>query len=57
MPFQFKKDPFLLCFAAVLAGGVFALVWHGDVKWETAAAFMSGALAMPGLFGRKDPTP
>lgn len=53
MPVQFKSDPYLLAFAAFLVACAVALVWHGDIKWDVAAGFITGALAFPGLVGRK----
>lgn len=50
-PIQIKKDPYLLAFAAFLVLVTGGLVWHGDVSWKEAAAFIAGALALPGLFG------
>ena len=52
---EFKKDPYLLAFAAFLVGCAVALVMHHDVTVKEAAGFLTGALAFPGLFGRKDP--
>ncbi len=61
MPIQFKASPYLLAFAAFLVLVTMALVWHHDVSWKEGAAFVVGALAMPGLFGAKpgpdDPPP
>jgi hypothetical protein len=53
MPVQFKSDPKLLAFAAFLVACAVALVMHGDIKWEVAAAFITGSLAIPGLLGKK----
>lgn len=50
-PIQIKRDPVLLGFAAVLVIAAAFLVHHGDVSWKEAAAFVGGALALPGLFG------
>ncbi len=57
---QFKNDKALIAFAVVLVGATAALIWHGDVTWKEGAAFIMGALALPGLFGKKgddDKTP
>lgn len=51
---QVKNDPPLLIFSAVLLIATFALIAHGDVTWKEGAAFILGALALPGLFGRKE---
>lgn len=53
MPIELKRDPYLWAFAAVLVLATFALVWHHDVTWKEGAAFITGALAMPALFGTK----
>jgi hypothetical protein len=50
---QFKNDKALLAFAAVLVVATAALIWHGDVTWKEGGAFIMGALALPGLFGKK----
>lgn len=49
----FKRDPYLLGFAAIVVLVVGGLVFKGAVSWKEAAAFLTGALALPGLFGAK----
>ena len=51
---QFKNDKALLAFAALLVVATALLVWHGDVTWKEGGAFIMGALALPGLFGKKE---
>lgn len=51
---KFKKDPSLLAFAALLVLVTAALVAHHDISWQAGAAFLTGALAMPGLFGKSE---
>lgn len=51
---ELKKDPYLLAFAGLLIVCATVLVWHGDVSLREAGGFLTGALAMPGLFGKKD---
>lgn len=50
--FQFKRDPVLVAFAVVLVLACTGLVMHGDITWKEASAFLAGALALPGLFGK-----
>lgn len=49
---QFKKDWQLILFACVLALVTGGLIWHKDVDPKVGLAFLTGALALPGLFGR-----
>lgn len=53
MPIELKRDPYLWGFSAFLVCFAGALVWHGDATFKEGAAFITGALAMPALFGRK----
>lgn len=53
LPIQFKRSPYLWLFSAVLVAVTGVLIWHHDVKFTEGAAFITGALAMPGLFGKK----
>lgn len=48
---QIKKDPYLLAFAAILIIAAEVLVGFDKVSFKEAAAFIGGALALPGLFG------
>lgn len=52
---QFKKDWQLILFACILVLVTGALILHKDVEPKTGLAFLTGALALPGLFGRKNP--
>lgn len=53
MPIEIKRDKWLWAFAVALVAMTFALVWHHDVTFKEGAAFVIGALAMPGLFGTR----
>lgn len=53
MPIEIKRDKWLWAFAVALVAMTFALVWHRDVTFKEGAAFVVGALAMPGLFGTR----
>lgn len=53
MPIEIKKNAWLWVFSAFLVAATFALVWHKDVTFKEGAAFVTGALAMPALFGTK----
>lgn len=53
MPIELKKSPYLFAFAAFLVLVTGALIWHHDVTFKEGAAFITGALAMPALFGAK----
>lgn len=48
---KFKKDKYLLAFAGVLLIVTAVLVGLDKVTFKEAAAFLAGALALPGLFG------
>ena len=54
---KLKTHPALLGFAALLCLVVTALVLHGDATWKEGAAFLAGALALPGLFGIGNDSP
>ena len=51
MNFEIKRNGLIL----ILGFGALCtfLIWHGDVTWKEAAAFLSGTALFPGLFGRK----
>lgn len=54
---KIKTDPKLLAFAALLVLVTAALIAHGDVSFKEGAAFIAGALALPGLFGKTQDEP
>lgn len=51
-----KRDPYLFAFAGLLVVVVGGLVGAHVITWREAAAFLGGALALPGLFGAAEKT-
>jgi len=48
---QFKREPALLVFAAVLTVACAVLLVLKVITWKEASAFLLAAFALPGLFG------
>lgn len=53
MAFQIHRDMHTVSLSIALLIFTGALVWHGNVSWETATAFLTGALTIPGFISRK----